>query len=147
MQRMGRDSNPRYSCPYCSFQDCRLSPLGHSSDALFIAFPPRSIRRPIGPRWKIRYAIVIPHINARNVTRPGLRLGPGSLIFLASRPGWKKDTGQAKTQVGVPVRWAVVAPVRRPAVRVVVPNCRHGAPGTSPRKAPAGRLAYPMNSH
>ncbi len=30
-QRMGRDSNPRYGYPYCSFQDCRLRPLGHPS--------------------------------------------------------------------------------------------------------------------
>ena len=31
MKRMGRDSNPRYGHPYSSFQDCRLSPLGHPS--------------------------------------------------------------------------------------------------------------------
>ena len=28
---MGRDSNPRCSFPHSSFQDCRLSPLGHPS--------------------------------------------------------------------------------------------------------------------
>ena len=28
---MGRDSNPRYGSPYSSFQDYRLSPLGHPS--------------------------------------------------------------------------------------------------------------------
>ena len=27
------DSNPRYSCPYSGFQDRRLRPLGHPSDA------------------------------------------------------------------------------------------------------------------
>jgi hypothetical protein len=29
--RRGRDSNPRYSFPYSSFQDWRLKPLGHLS--------------------------------------------------------------------------------------------------------------------
>ncbi len=29
--RRKRDSNPRYSFPYCGFQDRRLKPLGHSS--------------------------------------------------------------------------------------------------------------------
>ena len=29
---MGRDSNPRYPIGYSSFQDCRLSPLGHPSE-------------------------------------------------------------------------------------------------------------------
>ena len=31
LERMGRDSNPRYGFPYSSFQDCRLRPLGHPS--------------------------------------------------------------------------------------------------------------------
>ena len=30
-ERMGRDSNPRWTCAQSSFQDCRLSPLGHPS--------------------------------------------------------------------------------------------------------------------
>ena len=32
LERMGWDSNPRYGHPYSSFQDYRLSPLGHPSD-------------------------------------------------------------------------------------------------------------------
>lgn len=35
-KRMGRDSNPRYGFPYSSFQDCRLSPLGHPSKTNFM---------------------------------------------------------------------------------------------------------------
>lgn len=31
INRRGRDSNPRYSFPYCGFQDRRLKPLGHLS--------------------------------------------------------------------------------------------------------------------
>lgn len=31
LERMGRDSNPRYPNGYSSFQDCRLRPLGHPS--------------------------------------------------------------------------------------------------------------------
>ena len=40
-QRMGRDSNPRWTCAQSSFQDCRLRPLGHPSRSVSRAGPRR----------------------------------------------------------------------------------------------------------
>ena len=45
-KRMGRDSNPRCSCPHSSFQDCRLSPLGHPSECPSLTEKGRPTSRP-----------------------------------------------------------------------------------------------------
>ncbi len=81
--RRGRDSNPRYSFPYSSFQDWRLQPLGHLSDTTVL----------LQPRIVLVGLVSSSGMDSIEYPSPRPVAGDGSRIATAERfqPLWRRD--------------------------------------------------------
>ena len=93
--RRGRDSNPRYSCPYTAFRVRPVRPLRHLSycNYLFCGckynnfFLMLSSRKPLFSHYDLR--VIQRHSGTTSKSRK-VRLWPHSLIFQRQRPESEK---------------------------------------------------------